>query len=80
MAQALTTKRTRQIGCLVSSTATLGIANNYYAEILAGIEHSCSESGYKCLVGRYDFLPHVADFVLNASIRQRNMDALIICR
>lgn len=76
-AQALTTRKTRQIGFLVSATATLGLANNFFAQILAGIENACMERDYRCVVTRLD-LSNVESFVTPVKLRQRNVDALII--
>lgn len=77
-AQTLNTRKTRQLGYLVSSTATLGLANNFYAEVLAGIESVCNINHYHCVVGKYDFSPSVHEFVLDSTLRQRSVDALII--
>ncbi len=76
-ARALSTSRTRQLGYLVSSSATLGLANSYYSLILAGIEAACAEFEYRCSVSRFD-LTSVARFVMPSRLRQRNVDSLII--
>lgn len=76
-ARALTTRKTRQLGFLVSATATLGLANSYYSLILAGIERACTERDYRCLVSRYD-LSQVENFVTPPELRQRSIDGLII--
>ncbi len=76
-ARALITRRTRQIGFLVSSTAMLGLANSYFSSILAGIETACSERDYRCMVSRYDLLS-IHEFVMPAKLRQRSVDALLI--
>lgn len=76
-ARALITNKTRQIGYLVSATATLGLANNYFSMILAGIERACAERDYRCLVNRYD-LSSLEKFVMPSKFRQRSVDALII--
>ena len=76
-ARALTTRKTRQLGFLVSATATLGLANSYFSLILAGIEKACTERDYRCLVSRYD-LSQVENFVTPPELRQRSIDGLII--
>jgi len=76
-ARALTTRKTRQLGFLVSATATLGLANSYFSLILAGIERACTERDYRCLVSRYD-LSLVENFVTPPELRQRGIDGLII--
>lgn len=76
-ARALSTSRTRQLGYLVSSSATLGLANSYYSLMLAGIEKACAEFEYRCSVSRFD-LTSVTRFVMPPRLRQRNVDALII--
>jgi len=76
-ARALTTRRTGQIGFLVSSTATLELANNYFDMILSGVEHQCSEQGYRCMVSRYD-LSILDHFVLSQKVQERSIDGLII--
>ncbi len=76
-ARALSTSRTRQLGYLVSSSATLGLANSYYSLILAGIEAACAAADYRCSISRYD-LTSVTQFVMPPGLRQRNVDALII--
>ncbi len=76
-ARALITRKTRQLGFLVSSTAMLGLANSYFSSILAGIELACAERDYRCMVSRYD-LSSVHEFVMPAKLRQRSVDALLI--
>jgi DNA-binding LacI/PurR family transcriptional regulator len=77
-ARALSTQKTKHIGFLVSSKATLGIANAFFAEILAGVEEICTARNYHCTVGKYDFSPDVHNFVLSPELRQRSVDALIV--
>ncbi|MBQ8754754.1 MAG: LacI family DNA-binding transcriptional regulator [Lentisphaeria bacterium] len=77
-ARALSTQKTRHIGFLVSSTATLGIANAFFAETLAGVEEICTARNYRCVIGKYDFSPAVHNFVLSPELRQRSVDALIV--
>ena len=77
-ARSLVSQRTHQIGFLVSSTATLGLANDFYSMMLAGVESVCSRMRYKCVVGKYDFISSVRNFVCHESLRQHSVDALII--
>lgn len=76
-AQALTTMKTGQIAFLLSAKTTLGLANNYYGEILAGVNETCRERGYHCLVDVYD-MSTIEDFVFPKNIRTRNIDGCIL--
>ena len=77
LARGLSSRATRQIGFLVSSSATLGLSNSFFSQILAGVEQACSENDYRCLVSRYD-LSTVKQFVIPNRLRQPCVDALIV--
>jgi LacI family transcriptional regulator, galactose operon repressor len=76
-ARALSTKRTYQIGYLVSSKVTLGLANSYFATIHSGVSDACSKRGYHALASTYD-LSSIKNFIMPPKIRQCCVDGLII--
>jgi LacI family transcriptional regulator, galactose operon repressor len=76
-ARALSTKRTYQIGYLVSSKVTLGLANSYFATIHSGVSDACSKRGYHALASTYD-LSSIKNFIMPKKIRQCCVDGLII--
>ena len=76
-ARGLSSQVTGQIGFLISSSATLGLSNSYFSQILAGVEQACSERDYRCVVSRYD-LSTVKQFVIPDKLRQPCVDALIV--
>ena len=76
-ARALSTRRTYQIGYLVSAKATLGLANAYFATIQAGVSAACKKYGYQMMVSTYD-LSSIKNFVMPEKLRQRSVDALVI--
>ena len=73
----LSSRRTYQIGFLVSTRATLGLCNDYFSAILSGVNAVCQKSGYLTAVSTYD-LNNVANFVVPDKLRQRSVDALVI--
>ena len=77
LARGLSSRATRQIGFLVSSTTTLGLSNSFFSQILAGVEQACAEHDYRCMVSRYD-LSTVKQFVIPDKLRQPCVDALIV--
>ena len=76
-ARALSNRRTYQIGYLVSSKVTLGLANAYFATIEAGVNKACQEHGYQMVVSTYD-LSTIKNFVMPKKLMQRSVDALVI--
>ena len=54
VARALSTKRTYQIGFMVSTKVTLGIANAFFSTLMAGVQHVCQQRGYLLTVTAYD--------------------------
>lgn len=76
-AKALSSHRTYQIGYLVSSKVTLGLANAYFSTIEAGVNKACQEYGYQMLVSTYD-LSTIKNFVMPQKLMQRSVDALVI--
>lgn len=76
-ARTLSTRRTYQIGYLVSSKVTLGLANSYFATIQSGVNETCKKRGYHTLTSTYD-LSSIKNFIMPQKIRQRCVDGLII--
>jgi len=76
-ARALTTGKTYNIGFLLSSETTLGLANSYFATLMTGVQDSCKANGYNCLVSSYD-MTTVKSFVVPAKLRRRNVDGLVL--
>jgi DNA-binding LacI/PurR family transcriptional regulator len=76
-ARALSNRRTYQIGYLVSSKVTLGLANAYFATIQAGVNEACQKFGYQMVVSTYD-LSTIKNFVMPQKLMQRSVDALVI--
>lgn len=76
-ARTLSMKRTCQIGYLVSSKITLGLANSYFAILQSGVNEACRKRGYYTVVSTYD-LSTIENFVMPGKIRQSAVDGLII--
>jgi DNA-binding LacI/PurR family transcriptional regulator len=76
-ARALSTKRTYQIGYLVSSQVTLGLANSTFATYLAGVGDCCQQRGYRMMASSYD-MTKVENFLIVEKLRQRCVDGLIL--
>jgi DNA-binding LacI/PurR family transcriptional regulator len=76
-ARALSTGRTYQLGFLLSSKVTLGLANTYFSTIMVGVQNACQEQGYNCAVSTYD-LSSVENFVMPSKLRQQSVDGVVI--
>ncbi len=76
-ARALSTRRTGQIGFILSDTIADGLANIYYANCLAGVEKACRHRGYGLSVSLYN-LSNLASFVFPQKVGQRAVDGLIL--
>jgi len=76
-ARALSGHRTYQIGFLVSCKVTLGLANSYFATLMAGVHEVCKQRNYHLLVSTYD-LSDIDNFIMPTNIRQRNIDGLVM--
>lgn len=76
-ARALATGKTYSIGFLLSSTTTLGLANTYFASLMAGVQNSCKRRGYNCVVSSYD-MSSIKSFVMPTKVRQRSIDGVVI--
>ncbi len=76
-ARTLATRRTFQIGFLVSTKATLGLSNAYFSTIESGASDACKERDYQMVVSTYD-LSDIKNFVMPKKLSQRSVDALII--
>ncbi len=77
VARALSTKRTYQIGFMVSTKVTLGIANAFFSTLMAGVQHVCQQRGYLLTVTAYD-LSNFEDFVIPQKLKQQSVDGVII--
>ncbi len=76
-ARALSTRRTYQIGFLVSSKVTLGLSNSYFSTLESGIGEACKNQGYQMLVSTYD-LSTIKGFVMPEKLRRRSVDGIVI--
>jgi DNA-binding LacI/PurR family transcriptional regulator len=76
-ARALSTRRTGQIGFILSDTIADGLANIYYANCLAGVEKACRRRGYGLNVSLYN-LSNLDSFVFPQKVGQRAVDGLIL--
>ena len=76
-ARALSTGKTYNIGFLLSSKVTLGLANAYFSTIMAGVQQACIEQDYNCTVSSYD-LSTIDNFVMPNKLRQRSVDGVVI--
>ncbi len=77
-ARALVTGKTRSIGFVLSSKTPLGLANHYFASIMAGVEKYCKETGYNLLIGTND-LTTTKNFIAPDKLRSRSVDGLVVC-
>ena len=75
-ARALSTRKSFQIGFLISSKVTLGLANSYFSSILSAIAEVCKRRDYHLVVTTYD-LSMLNNFIIPVNIWQRNVDGLI---
>lgn len=76
-ARALSSKRSFQIGFLVSNKVTLGLANSYFSTLLSGVSEMCKRYDYHLVVTTYD-LTDMTHFMRPANIWRRNVDGLIM--
>jgi DNA-binding LacI/PurR family transcriptional regulator len=76
-ARSLATGKTNSIGFLLSSSTTLGLANTYFASLMAGVQNSCKQRGYNCVVSSYD-MSSLKNFVMPTKVRQRSVDGVVI--
>lgn len=76
-ASALVTGKTYNIGFLLSSKTTLGLANPYFATLMSGVQSTCKQRGYNCMVSAYD-LSSVSDFVVPTKLKRRSVDGIVI--
>jgi LacI family transcriptional regulator len=76
-AQSLATKKTGQIAFLLSSRTTMGLANNYYSMILAGVNEICNQHGYQCVINVYD-LSDIENFVMPENLIKRSIDGCLL--
>jgi len=75
-ARALATKRTGQIGFIMSDAIAGGWRNLYFAAYLEGVERVCRRRGFGLNVSRYN-LSDVDDFVFPKHVGERSVDGLV---
>ncbi|WP_176014260.1 LacI family DNA-binding transcriptional regulator [Victivallis sp. Marseille-Q1083] len=76
-ARMLSSKRSYQIGFLLSCKVTLGLANNYFATMLSGVHDICRKRKYNVVISTYD-MSDINEFIMPTNIRQCNIDGLIL--
>ncbi|AQQ10266.1 Glucose-resistance amylase regulator [Sedimentisphaera cyanobacteriorum] len=76
-AKALVTGKTGNIGFLLSSKVNHGLANPFFASIMAGVQAGATSKGYNCIVNCYD-LSTVKDFVMPSKLKRKFVDGLVI--
>ena len=76
-ARALITGRTHNIGFLLSSTTSLGLANSYFASLMSGVQDACSQKNYNCMVSCYD-MSSIKNFVMPSKLKRRKVDGVVI--
>ena len=76
-ARALSTRRTYQIGFMVSTKVTLGLANTYFSTLMAGAQHVCQQRDYLLTATVYDF-SDIENFVIPKKLKQHSVDGVII--
>jgi LacI family transcriptional regulator len=76
-ARALSGRRTYQLGFLVSSEVTLGLANSYFSTLMAGVGAACQARNYHMVVSAYD-LSNISDFIMPPNVRQNSIDCLVL--
>ena len=76
-ARALSNRKNYQIGFIVSSNATLGIANSYFAQILDSVQSTFQKHGYHTVVATYD-IKTMNDFLIHKNLQQNCFDGIII--
>ena len=77
VARALAIGKNHNIAFLLSSKTTLGIANDYFATLLAGVQEGCKQRGYNCQVDCYD-LSSIKEFVMPSNLKSRHVDGVVI--
>ena len=76
-ARALVTGKTHNIAFLLSSKTNLGLANNYFATLMSGVQMAAKNRGYNCIVNCYD-LSSIKEFVLPSKFKRRSVDGMVI--
>lgn len=76
-ARSLVTGKSFNIGFLLYAKTTMGLANEYYASILCGLQSMCFKRGYGCQISIYD-LSSIDAFLMPPKLRQRTVDAVVI--
>ena len=76
-ARSLRTKRTGNVGFVLSKQVQGGMSNSYYGQLFNGIERVCSEQGYGLHFG-LEALDNIKDFVYPKAVAGRNVDAVFL--
>jgi LacI family transcriptional regulator len=76
-AKALRTKRTGNVGFILSKQVRDGICNPYYGKILGGVEKVCTERGFGLYFG-LESLENIKEFVYPKAVAGRNVDAVFL--
>lgn len=76
-ARALATGRSGNVGFFISSSSTLGIANHFFSTLLAGVQSTCEDRGYNCIVSVYD-MESIDKFTMPTKIEMRAVDGIVI--
>ena len=76
-ARALSIRKNYQMGFIISSNATLGIANSYFSQILSSVQSTFQKYGYHTLVATYD-IQTMTDFLIPKNLQQNCFDGIII--
>lgn len=76
-ARALQTKRTGNIGFIISDTVHDVWVNTYFGKQLAGCEQQCRDRGYGLQISRYN-LQNIDQFVFPKKVGQRAIDGLVL--
>ncbi len=76
-ARALSTNKTYQMGFIISSKATLGIANSYFGEMLNSAQQTFQSFGYHTLVATYD-QTKMSEFLVPKKMQQNCFDGVLV--
>lgn len=76
-ARALSTKRTGQLGFILSDEITGGFDNVYFANTMSGVEKACRKRGYGLSVSLYN-LSNIESFVMPPKVGQKAVDGLVL--
>jgi LacI family transcriptional regulator len=75
--RALSMRRTKYLGYILSDTMAGGWKNAFFARIFTGVEEACRKRGYGLNACRYN-LSNVDSFVFPDKVGQRSVDGLVL--